>query len=270
MKKAITTWGWSAGVLAHSLLSLAVLAAFLGLWGLAAYEWLWIPESSVLLLALTLIWAAAQVLLAAAALAATGAGANEVAAAGARALPVVLLFRLCWKRLAETLVWLIAASALGLVLAAVFSWVNEHSLETASFLTLHLGKPVSYMAIQKCYVIIETLLWTAAVGALLGLLIRLLGDQPRGPLGKVLRSGCFGTSFLSSLLTVLVFGGLAYLLINWHPSLPTGFWDYSQLVLRVVVALILLAAGWLFWLLCLARDNSELTIQDSKFKIQDE
>jgi hypothetical protein len=51
---------------------------------------------------------------------------------------------------------------------------------------------------------------------------------------------------------VAVFGGLAYELANWHPIFPPEFWDYTQVIIRWFFVLILLAAGWSFWLLSLA------------------
>ena len=258
MKKAFEIWGWSATVLAHSLSSLIALAAFLGLWALAAYEWLWIPESSVFVLILSLVCAIAQVLVATAALAGTFTIAVQAADAHAGALSLVRLIRFGRRRFAESLLWLIAASAIGLALAGIFAWVNLHSVEVASFLTFHSQKPVSYLIIDRCMIAIEGLIWIAATGSLLSFLMvryRSGGQHARQPFGKVLLSGCFKMPFLTGLLTVLVFGGSAYVLVNWRPMVPAGFWDYSQLAVRVALVLVLLAAGWLFWLLCLARLN---------------
>jgi hypothetical protein len=259
MKKAIEMWGRSATVLAHSLSSLIVLAAFLGLWALAAYEWLWIPESSVFVLMLSLVWAIAQVLVAAAALTGTFISTMQVADANARALPLVLLSRFDRRRFAESLLWLIAASAIGLALVEIFAWVNQHSLEAASFLTFHSERPVSYLIIEKCIMAIECLIWVAVAGSLLSFLMvtfRSGGQHARQQFGKILLGGCFRIPFLTGLLSVVVFGGLAYLLANWRPMVPAGFWDYSQLAIRIALVLLLLTAGWLFWLLCLARLNS--------------
>jgi hypothetical protein len=260
MKKAIEVWGWGAAVLARSLLSIVALAAFLGLWALAAYEWLWIPESSVFVLTLSLVWAIGQLLAAAAALTGSVAGAVEVASEDARALSFAVLVRLGRKRFAETLVWLVAASAIGLALAKFFGWVNQRSLELASFLTFHIEAPVNYLMIGRWITAVEGLIWVAIVGSFLGFLAVLLGSgwqQARRRIGKVLLAGCFGIPFWTGFLSVVVFGGTAYLLANWRPTVPAGFWDYSQLALRVALVLILLAAGWLFWLLCLGRCHSE-------------
>jgi hypothetical protein len=260
MKKAIEVWGWSAAVLARSPLSIAVLAAFLGLWALAAYEWLWIPESSVLVLTLSLVWAIGQLFAAAAALTGSVAGAVEVASEDARALSFAVLVRLGRKRFAETLVWLLAASAIGLALANFFGSVNQQSIEIASFLTFHSGKPVSFVMIDKFITAIECLIWIAIAASFLGFLVVLLRSgwqEARRRIGKVLLAGCFGIPFWTGLLSVVLLGGSAHLLANWRPRVPAGFWDYSQLALRVALVLILLAAGWLFWLLCLGRCHSE-------------
>ena len=68
----------------------------------------------------------------------------------------------------------------------------------------------------------------------------------------------FRTPFLTSLLSVAVFGGLAYKLAHWHPIVPPGFWDYTQVIVRFSLALLILAAGVLFWLLAFARLNLQL------------
>jgi hypothetical protein len=259
MKKAFEVWGWSATVLAHSLSLLVVFAAFLGLWALAAYEWLSIPESSVLVLMLSLAWAIAQVLAAAAALTGTFSSAVQVADANTQALSLVFLIRFGRKHFAESFLWLIAASAIGLALAEIFDWINQHSLEVASFITFHFEKPESYLIIGKCITVIEGLIWIAVAGSLLGFLMVLFRSGWRHAchqFREVLLASCFGIPFLMGFLSVAVFGSLAYLLANWRPMVPAGFWDYSQLALRVALVLTLLAAGWLFWLLCLARLNS--------------
>ena len=51
----------------------------------------------------------------------------------------------------------------------------------------------------------------------------------------------------------MIFGGLASKLISWHAMVPPGFWDYSQMIVRFSLALILISAGLLFWSLSLAR-----------------
>jgi hypothetical protein len=264
MKKAFGVWGWSATVLAHSLASLILLAAFLGLWALAAYEWLWIPESSALVLMLSLVWAIAQVGIAAAVITGTITNAMEVADANGRAIVLVSLVRIGGKRFIETLLWLAAATTIGLVLAEIFSWVNRHSVEVASFLSFHSERPVSYSVIEKCLMAIEGLIWIAVAGLLVGLLMVLFRNgwqRAHKQFGKDPVASCFGVQFLSGFLSAAVFGGLASLLANWRPTVTAGFWDYSQLSARLVVVLTLVSAGLLFWLLCLARLNSPTAIQ---------
>ena len=259
MKKAFQTWVWCATVLTRSLLSISALAVFLGLWGLAAYGWLWLSESSALVLLLGLVGAVGLVLAAAAALAGTMSSALEVAAGNAQALSPARLVRFGGKRFGQSLLWLVAAAALGSVLAGVCAWVSQSSLELASFLTFHLQVPVSYLLISRVFTLIEGLIWIAAAGVLLSILMALFASrspQARRPLGETLLGAAFQTPFLTSLLSVVVFGGSAYCLAQWRPLAPAGFWDYLQLCLRAGSVLILLAAGWLFWLLGLARLNS--------------
>ena len=226
MKKAFEVWGWSATVLAHSPSSLIVFAAFLGLWALAAYEWLWIPESSVLVLLLSLVWAIAQVLVAVAALAGTFTSAVQAADANAQRLSLPPFFRFGRKRFAESLLLLIAASAIGLALAEIFAWVNQHSVEVASFLTFHSEKPVSYLIIDTCLMVIECLIWIAVAGSLLSFLLVLFSSgwqHARKQFGKVLMSSCFKGQFYAGLFSVIVFGGSAYVLANWRPMVSCWF-----------------------------------------------
>jgi len=260
MKRALEVWRWSAAVLAHSRGWLVLLAAFLGLWALAAYEWLWIPESSAWVLMLSLVWVVAQVAATAAASAVTLASAMEVAATAAPALPLVFWRRLRREHFAACLLWLIAVAAVGREIAVIFGWVNQHSIELASFLTFHFQKPVSYLSVEKWFRVVEGLIWIALATSLLGFLLVLFRSgwhEARRQFGSIVLTGCLGTAFLSGFLSVLIFGGLAYLLANWRPAVPPGFWDYSQLAVRTALVLILVAAGWLFGLLCLARLSSD-------------
>jgi len=69
-----------------------------------------------------------------------------------------------------------------------------------------------------------------------------------------LLAGCIlRAPFVTSLLSVVVFGGGAYELAKWHPIVPSGFWDYAQMIVRFSFALILISAGVMFWALSLAR-----------------
>jgi hypothetical protein len=150
-----------------------------------------------------------------------------------------------------------------LALAEIFAWVNQHSVEVASFLTFHSEKPVSYLIINSCLMVIEGLIWIAVAGSLLSFLLVLFSSgwqHARKQFGKVLWSGCFKIPFLTGVLSVVVFGGSAYALANWRPMVPAGFWDYLQLAVRVGLVVILLAAGGLFWLLSLARLDSPTVV----------
>ena len=69
---------------------------------------------------------------------------------------------------------------------------------------------------------------------------------------KLLAGCAFRTPFLTNLLSVVVFGGIAYELANWHPVVPAGFWDYTQMIVRFSLVLHLISAGVLFWSLSLA------------------
>jgi hypothetical protein len=256
MKSAFTAWGWGLRVVARSPLPVLALAAVAGLWGLAAYQWLWIPESSLLMLATTLVWAILLVVAGIVLLAGTAAGAAQAVSARDQRLSLRAFWKLGGRDFALTLLLVLAGLALVVLLAGIFGWVNRHSIEVASFLTFHSAKPVSHVVIEKIYGVIEALIWIATAGLLLNSLISLLSvgwGETRKQWKAILASCCYKRAFLASLVNVVVFGGVAGRIAIWHPDMPVGFWDYAQTATRFGVVLILLVAGWLAWILSLAR-----------------
>jgi hypothetical protein len=256
MKRAIAAWKWSLGVVARSYRTVAVLAALIALWAFAAYEWLGLPESSALLLILAFIWAMVQLLAAVVIMAGIVSGAAEAAGTEGRSLPLRSLWTINRKTLLNALLFCLVSLVLVWLCDGVFNWINEHSVEVASFLTFHSGKAVSHVPIEEIYSVIEGLLWIVLSGFLLSFFIALLRGGWRGAVKQTwkLLAGCaFRTPFLTSLLSVAVFGGIAYELAHWHPTVPSGFWDYTQMIARFSLVLILISAGVLFWSLSLAR-----------------
>ncbi len=244
------------GVVARSYRTVVVLAAFIALWALAAYEWLGLPaESSALLMILSFIWAIVQLLAAAFVVWGTIAGAVETAATEGRSLPLRWLWTMGRYRFPTALIFGLMSLVLVWLCGVIFGWINAHSVEVASFLTFHSGKPVSHVRIEKIYDFIEWLWWTVFSGFLLSFFIALWreGWRAAGRQTIKLLAGCaFRTPFLTNLLSVVVFGGIAYELANWHPVVPAGFWDYTQMVVRFSFVLLLISAGALFWSLSLA------------------
>jgi hypothetical protein len=256
MKRAFAAWMWSLGVLARSYVTLVALAVVTALWAVAAYEWLWLPESSLWVLILAFIWAIVQILVAIAIISGSAPGGAEVAATDGRRLPLRSLWVKDLKSLLSALIVCLVSFILALFLGEIFTWVNNHSVEVASFLTFRSEKPVSHVLVENVYWVIETLLWIVLSGFLLSFLTVLVRGgwaEARKQEGKLLAGCSFRTPFLTSLLSVVVFGGLAYELASWHAHVPAGSWDYAQVIARFSVVSILLAAGWLFWLLSLAR-----------------
>ena len=192
-------------------------------------------------------------------------GAAEAAATEGRSVPLRSLWTIDRKRLLNTLIFCLVSLALVWLCGAVFGWINAHSVEVASFLTFHSEKAVSHVPIEEIYDFIEGLLWTVLSGFLLSFFIALLRGGWRGA-GKQrwkLLAGCaFRAPFLTNLLSVAVFGGIAYELANWHPMVPPGFWDYTQMIVRFSLVLILISAGVLFWSLSLA--HLQAPKQDSR------
>lgn len=242
--------------MARSYRTVVVLAAFIALWAWAAYEWLGLSESSALLLILAFIWAIAQLLAAAVVVGGIVSSAADAAATEGRSLPLRSLWAVNGKKLLNTMIFCLVSLALVWLFSAIFGWVNAHSVEVASFLTFHSERAVSHVPIEEIFIFIEGLLWIVLSGFLLSFFIGLLRGGWRGAgkqTGKLLAECAFGTSFLASLLSVAVLGGIAYELANWHPLVPPGFWDYTQMIARFALVLIIVSAGALFWPLSLAR-----------------
>jgi hypothetical protein len=257
MKNAITAWKWSLGVVARSYRTLVLLAVLFALWGLAAYEWLGMPaESSALLMVLSFLWAIAQLLVGAVMVGGMFASAGEVAENDARVLPLQALWKLGRKTLGTTLVFCVMSLVLIWICNSAINWIGAQSVEVASFLTFHLQKPVSHELIEIIFEGIGWLVWIIFSGFLMTMFIAVVRagwGQAGKQMAKILASCTFRTPFLTSLISVVVFGELIYKLAVWHPIVPPGFWDYTQLILRFSLALLVLSAGLMFWLLALAR-----------------
>lgn len=256
MKKALATWKWSLAVVARSPGLMLALAVLVFLWGLGAYKWLWLPESSGLLLLVALVWGLAQVLVLVGVLTGAAVSAGAAAATSAARLELRRLAGFNRRQFARCAVVIVVGAFLVLLLLELFSRSDDYALEVASFLTFRSEKAVSPITVGEVFWVIQTYLWIVICGSLFSFLIVLLRAGWRGAkrqAARLLANCCWRSSFLTSLLSVLVFGALAYLLSTWHPKVTAGFWDYSQLLLRMGGALLLLVFGWLFGMLSLAR-----------------
>jgi len=210
----------------------------------------------VLLMILSAIWAIAQLLAAAVMVAGTLAGAGETAASENGSFPLRTLWTLGRKNVVATLGFCIVSLILVWICGTAFSWVNAHAVEVASYLTFHSEKPVSHELIENIYFGIEWLLWILVSGFLLNFFVvmsRAGWKRAAEQSAKMLAASTFRTPVLTNLLSVVVTGGLAYKLTHWHPMVPPGFWDYTQVIVRFALALLILSAGVLFWSLSLAR-----------------
>jgi hypothetical protein len=258
MKKTFAAWLWSLGLVARSPVSILALGVLSALWALAADRWLGLQESSGVMLAISFLWALAQTLIAVSVLAGSAASAAEAAAFGGPPRIGLTFATFNRRLLARTVLFGLCAALAVWAISQIFAWVDGHSVEVASFLTFHSQKPTSHILIEEIFWWIESALWIAAGAFLLTFLITLLRSGWGGALRhstRILR-GSFGrASFFTVLAGGTVFGGLAYLLVQWHPSAPPGFWDYAQAAARLGIGLLLVVAGWLFTLLALARLN---------------
>jgi hypothetical protein len=256
MKRALEAWKWSLAVIVRSLVSWVALAALSALWAFGGYKWLWLPESSAHGLLFSQDWALAQILVAVAVLAGTAAAAFDAVRDEGPPMGGMVFITFQRKLIGQALLLVLGVTPLIVVVTMLFAWLNVHALEVASFLTFHLEKPVSHVVIEKVFWTIEALIWIALAGFLLTSLIiglRAGWSESWRRAGRTLLNCCFRAPFLSGLLSVGVTGGVTTLLANWHPLVFPGFWDYTQLTIRIVSCVLLLSLGWLFWILSLAR-----------------
>jgi hypothetical protein len=258
IKMGCRGWSWSVSVLVRSPLYVLVVAALFAVWGWAAYDWLWLPESSALVLLLGFVWLLLLAAVAVAILAFTTAGASAAASGVEQPLCLRTSLRFGWGRFAMALALAALAFLLGVAGYFCFGWLNDHALNVASFLTFHLRKPVSYVLIGRIFWTLEALFWIAIGGYLLRWLVVIWNtgwnrkkQRGRESLARPMRTA----TFLTGLLGAGVFGGLAWLIATWHPLVKPGFWDYMQLAVRAGVVLLLVSSAWLFCMLSLARLN---------------
>jgi len=258
MKNALATWKWSLAVVARSPAVVGALAVVAALWGYGAYQWLWLPESSALLLIVALLWAIVLIAVAVGVVAGTAASTSSAAATAATCLNLRSLLGFNRRHYARALASVVFAGILVLLLRGLFSLADERALEVASFLTFHSEKAVSPESVGEVFSVIEWLVWIVAWGFLLSLFLIVHAADWREIRRRTLRTlanCCWRAPFFTSLLSLVVFGGLAWLLSAWHPQAPAGFWDYAQMLVRMGFSLLLIVGGWLFSILSLARLN---------------
>ncbi|HXH49478.1 MAG TPA: hypothetical protein VNM47_09045 [Terriglobia bacterium] len=249
-------WTQSLGVVARSPIYVLTLAAVAGLWGLGAYEWLWLPESSVWVLTLTVVWFLALVWIALAVLAGSAANASSVASVRDRQFRLRKILNFEKRRLGRTFLVVLAGTLLYLVLGAVFGWLDAHALNVGSFLTFQLQNPVSSVIIASILWFVEAIIWIIYAGFVITWLLEYSSPPqamvPRNARQTLAQSVSLSV-FLTSLLSLFVFGGLVWGLATSRPVFKPGAWDYAQFLARNGIALLLVTIGWLFWVLALAR-----------------
>jgi len=255
IKNAWAAWKWSAAVLAGNAAPVAALIVLVALWAAAGYAWLGLPESSTLILVITLVWALAQVAVAIVILSAVARSTSEAPVDDSRRLSAAAL-RFSGSQFARGLVWAVGVFIVVMLVARLFAWFNYHALEVASFFTLHAQKPVSQVPVRWGFQVIEAYVWLVLTGFLFSFLILLLRDGRGTITGRVrctLAASAWRAPLLTTLLVALIFAGGASKLAGWHPRTPPGPWDYTQMLVRLGGALVWLVVGWLLELLSLAR-----------------
>jgi len=260
MKNVLKTWKWSFAVVARSPLALAALAIVFAAQLYAAYRWLYFPmESAVYLMVIGALWAVVVFAVLAGLVAVSVAATLDAAAADARRIEPRSLLRFNRCGVLRAAGFLILAVLISSAVYYFFEWANSYSLEVASWLTFSTEKPVAQESAEAVMIWIERFLWIVALGFLMGFLVTLLrGGWPAAlrAAPRLLANSCWRSPFLTSLLSLLVFGGIACLLINWNPTVTPGYLDFAQVILRNGLAIVVAVAGSIFWILALARHGA--------------
>ncbi len=256
MRSAARAWTWALDVLARSSVLVLALAVLVALWGLGAYHWLGLPESSALLYLLALVWGLAQMAVVVIVLAGVASSAGAAATRHARAMKLSSLVTFNRNLLIRTALLALLAIPLVLIFAEAFSWSEDLASRVASLLTFVSETAYSPIVVGKILWVIEAALWVMLAGFLSSLLMVLLRSgwkEAWRERRRLVIECCCKIPFLTGVLSLAIFGGLAHALAAWHPTVTPGFWDYAQLALRVGGALLLLVIGWVFLILSLAR-----------------
>jgi hypothetical protein len=256
MRKAAQAWRWALAVLARSPVLILALAVLAVAWGFAAYQWLGLAESSTLLILLAAAWGLAQIAVVVIVLAGIASRAGAAATRNEQSLRLSSLMTFDRIPLARTALLAGISFFLVLILVQIFSWSEDLALRIASLLTFISEKAYSPIVVGKILWLIEAALWVMLAGFLSSFLMVLLRSGWKEAWRERRRLSadcCCRIPFLTGILSLIVFGGLAHLLVTWHPTVTPGFWDYAQLALRMGSALLLLVIGWLFLMLSLAR-----------------
>lgn len=259
MKNALATWKWSLAVIARSPLVLLALAVVVAAWLYAAYRWFWFPsESAGYLMALGVVWIFVLAAVLAGFLTGSAVCAGDVATTGGKSMRARKLGGFTLRQWLRSIAFVLIAIILLLALNYLFERVHDLALEVASFLTFHAERAVAPETVDLVFWFVESVLWIVVAGFLLSFLLILLRDGWRASFGaapRLLASACWRATFPTTLVSFLVFGGLAWLLATWHPRVSPGLADYFQAILRLGLSLLLVVIGWLFWMLSLARLN---------------
>ena len=141
MRKLLLIWKRSLAITARSPVALLALAAVAALWMWGAYQWLGLPESSIWVLLLAVVWALIQIQVLVGVLAGVGVGSTKAAKANVARLRLRALFKFDRRQFVQCFILLVAAAVVGALIAWLFSWINAHALEVASFLTFRSEHP---------------------------------------------------------------------------------------------------------------------------------
>ena len=260
MRNVLATWKWSLLVTLRSPLAVLILAIVAALWGFGAYRWLWFPsEASMPQLLVGAVWLLALFVVLAGFVTVSITSAQATAAEERPSLTVHRPSRFNLRQIVSCMGSLVVAGLVVLVLSLAFGWVNHRALEVASFLTFRSERAVAPETVEKVFRFLRLVLWVAVSGFLLSFVSATLQGGWKAAaraVPQLLANACWRATFLTTMLSLIAFGGVSYLLATWHPKVSAGFSDCSQAIIRLVVALLWSVIGWLFWVLSAVRSSA--------------
>jgi hypothetical protein len=213
-------------------------------------------ESAVYLFVLGLIWALLSLAVVVGLIAVSIAAALDVATANARSIHPRVLLRFNRCHFLRVAGFMLLAIPVAVAVYSLFEWVNSYSLEVASWLTFNTEKPVAQETAESVLGWVEWVLWVAVAGFLGGFLVTLVRNGWRVALRsspRLLASASWYSTFLTTLISFVIFGGIAQLLVQWNPTVTTWYLDFAQVIARSGFAVVIAVAGWIFWTLALTR-----------------
>jgi len=252
MKKVFQTWKWALAVIVRSPLTVLAVAVIGAMWGYGADLWLALPKSSGGAWLLAVVWAVALGFVAVALIATVVTAAAAAATQEAVRIPLRSLLHFSRRQFIRCFLTTVGALLASGLIGGVFEWVDHYTAGSTFRPLIAITLP----SVQAVWRTFETYAALVFVGFFAAFLLRLVTGGWRAAWGharKLLAACAWGAPFWTNLFVILGIGALVGVLGNWVVWVQSEFWNDVQLVARAGVGAILLAGGYFFLLLSLAR-----------------